>query len=60
MDGLIDIELGAPAAHGLVWDRWDDPHADAFMSRVEFFLTDPVNEPDMEKWETEVVIKLAD
>jgi len=45
---------------GLVWDRWDDPNGDAFGSRVESFLTDPADEPDMTKWETEVAIKLAD
>jgi hypothetical protein len=27
---------------------------------VEFYLTDPDDEPDMSKWETEVAIKLAD
>jgi len=46
--------------NGVVWDRWDDPNGDAFASRVEFFLTDPADEPDMAKWQTEVGIKLAD
>jgi effector-binding domain-containing protein len=44
----------------LAWDRWDDEKGDAFASRVEFYLTDPDDEPDMSKWETEVAIKLAD
>jgi effector-binding domain-containing protein len=46
--------------NGIKWDRWDDKNGDAFRSRVEFFLTDPANEPDQAKWETEVAIKLAD
>lgn len=42
------------------WDRWDDEHGDAFRARVEYFLTDPAEEPDRNKWETEVAIRLAD
>ena len=42
------------------WDRWDDEHGDAFRARVEYFLTDPAEEPDKKKWETEVAIRLAD
>ena len=45
---------------GLKWDRWDDPNGDAFASRYELEITDPDEEPDMSKWETEVAIKLAD
>jgi effector-binding domain-containing protein len=47
-------------AEGIVWDRWDDEHGDAFRSRYEVYITDPGNEPDPAKWETEVAIKLAD
>ncbi len=46
--------------NGIQWDRWDDPAGDAFRSRVEFQLTDPAEEPDRKKWETEVAIRLAD
>lgn len=46
-------------ANGLAWDRWDDANGDAFAARVEFYLTEPDDEPDMGKWETEVAIKLA-
>lgn len=45
---------------GLALDSWSTPQGDAFRSRVEFELTDPADEPDMAKWETEVAIKLAD
>jgi len=48
------------AKNGVKWDRWDDPKGDAFRSGVEFFLTDPAEQPDRKKWETEVAIKLAD
>ena len=48
------------AANGIRWDRWDDENGDAFRSRVEYFLTDPDDEPDPAKWETEVAILVAD
>ena len=34
-------------------------NGDAFGSRVEFFLTDPDEESDQKKWQTEVAIRLA-
>lgn len=46
--------------HGLKWDAWDDPAGHAFAGRYESFLTDPAEEPDPKKWQTEVAIKLAD
>ena len=33
---------------------------DGFGARYESYLTDPADEPDMAKWETEVAIRLAD
>jgi effector-binding domain-containing protein len=48
------------AAQGLVWDKWDTEQGDAFGCRFESFLTDPKDEPDLAKWETEVVFRLAD
>jgi effector-binding domain-containing protein len=48
------------AKNGIKWDRWDDPNGDAFRARVEYFLTDPAEQPDRKKWETEVAIRLAD
>lgn len=44
---------------GIAWDRWDTGKGDAFRSRIESYLTDPNDEPDPAKWETEVAIKLA-
>jgi len=48
------------AKEGLVWDRWEAENGDGFGARVEFFLTDPADEPNPSKWETEVAIRLAD
>jgi hypothetical protein len=45
---------------GLTWDAWDDPAGHAFACRYESFLTDPSEEPDHKKWQTEVAVRLAD
>ena len=47
------------AAHGLVWDSWVAENGDGFGARFESFLTDPKEEPDPAKWDTEVAIRLA-
>ena len=48
------------AEQGLVWDTYNSDRGDGFGSRYEAFLTDPADEPDMAKWDTEVAIRLAD
>jgi effector-binding domain-containing protein len=48
------------AEQGLVWDTYASDQGDGFGARYESFLTDPADEPDMSKWETEVAIRLAD
>jgi effector-binding domain-containing protein len=61
--GLYDanrilIEWGKQ--NNVAWDRWDDPNGDAFAGRFEHYLTDPAEEPDSTKWETEVAIRIRD
>jgi len=48
------------AEKGLVWDTWKTEKGDAFGARFESFLTNPDEEPDRAKWETEVAIRLAE
>jgi effector-binding domain-containing protein len=45
---------------GLTLDTYDSPDGDGFGSRIEFFLTDPDDEPNLGKWQTEVAMRLAD
>ena len=52
------LEWGAE--QGLAWDQWTDPNGDAFGGRVEYTLTEPEDEPDLAKWDTEVAIRLVD
>ena len=48
------------AQQGIVWDTYESDKGDGFGARYESFLTDPADEPDQAKWETEVAIRLAD
>lgn len=48
------------AEQGIVWDIYQSDKGDGFGARYESFLTDPADEPNMAKWETEVAIRLAD
>ena len=45
----------------IVWDSWPvGPTGEGWRARVENYLTDPKEEPDSGKWETELAFKLAD
>lgn len=62
-DGLLEanrVLIDWAKDEGLVWDSWDTDKGEAFGSRLEVYLTDPGDEPDPTKWETEVAIRLAD
>ena len=48
------------AEKSFVWYTYASDNGDGFVARYESFLTDPADEPDMEKWETEVAIRLSD
>jgi effector-binding domain-containing protein len=48
------------AQQGLVWDSWPEGNGEGFGARLEVYLTDPKDEPDLAKWETDVAIRLAD
>jgi effector-binding domain-containing protein len=45
---------------GLSWDVTDTAAGERWAARLEIFLTNPDDEPDMSKWETDLVFKLAD
>lgn len=45
---------------GLAFDVREAPEGDYFTARMEIYLNDPNEEPDPDKWETVVSIKLRD
>jgi effector-binding domain-containing protein len=45
---------------GLVWDMEPTPTGEVWGCRLEMLMTDPAEEPDMHKWTTVLMLKLAD
>jgi effector-binding domain-containing protein len=61
-DGLLEVTRSLvdwPASQGLKWDMSLADDGEHWTSRLEFYLTDPAQEPDMNKWETKLAFKLA-
>jgi effector-binding domain-containing protein len=48
------------ADQGLTWDMRETPEGELWGCRLEFYLTNPVDQPDMSKWEEELAFRLAD
>jgi effector-binding domain-containing protein len=46
--------------NGVVWDVRRGAGGDEWAARTEFYLSDPVEEPDPEQWQTELAFKVAD
>jgi effector-binding domain-containing protein len=47
-------------ANGLAWDMTPTDEGEKWGCRVEFYLTDPAEEPDTTKWQTQLAFRLAD
>jgi len=61
-DGLIASNaalLRWAQEHGIELDTWDTAEGSAWRSRTEHYLTDPSQEPDPAKLETDVAILIA-
>ncbi|GAA2699190.1 GyrI-like domain-containing protein [Actinoplanes palleronii] len=46
--------------NGLTWDMTPTPTGELWNARVEMLMTNPAEQPDMHKWETVLLFKLAD
>jgi effector-binding domain-containing protein len=47
-------------ANGLAWDVEHTDEGDKWGCRAEFYLTDPAEQPDTTKWQTQLAFRLAD
>jgi effector-binding domain-containing protein len=47
-------------AEGVAWDIAKSDEGDRWAARVEEYLSNPADEPDMEKWVTNLIFKVAD
>jgi len=62
-DELLDVTrslLAWASEQGLKWDMSPGDDGERWGSRLEFYLTDPAVEPDMNKWVTQLAFRLAD
>jgi effector-binding domain-containing protein len=60
---LIDATkelLDWAASQDLTWDMSPGETGDRWVSRLEIYLTEPREEPDMSKWVTQLAFRLAD
>ncbi len=47
-------------ARGLAWDVSQTDAGEQWGCRLEFYLTDPAEQPDMSKWQTQLAFRLKD
>lgn len=62
-DGLLDVTAGLlewAERGGHAWDMTRAGGAEHWTARTEHFLTDPREQPDPHRWETELAFRLAD
>jgi hypothetical protein len=52
--------LAAAAARGLTFDATETERGTRWGCRLELLLTDPTEQPDLNKWETKLAFRLAD
>ena len=45
---------------GLTWDMTPTPEGEVWGARLEILTTDPAEEPDMHKWQTVLMFRLAE
>jgi effector-binding domain-containing protein len=58
--GAVRELLDWAAARGLVWDMATIDGVEHWGCRIESYLTDPRLVPDMDRWETRLLFRLAD
>jgi effector-binding domain-containing protein len=58
--GVNKTLLDWAAGQGLTWDMSTGEGGEHWAARVEFYLTNPAEEPDMNKWVTQLAFRLAD
>lgn len=57
--GVVAELLAWAEKKGLVWDKWPtSPRGEGWRARIETYLTNPAEEPDPQKWQTELAFLL--
>ena len=58
--GATKALLDSAAEQGLRWNVSPGDRGERWGCRLEIYLTDPSQEPDMSKWQTQLAFRLAD
>jgi len=59
LQGATKTLLDWAAGQGLTWDMAPGGDGERWGCRLEIYLTDPSQEPDMSKWQTQLAFRLA-
>ena len=62
-DGLLQATsdlLAHADVQGLTFDKVDSPTGERWAARLEYYLSDPDDQPDMTQWDTTLSFKLRD
>jgi effector-binding domain-containing protein len=60
---LVDVTrdlLAWAEAQDLTWDLTQTESGESWGARLEFYLTDPAEQPDMNQWDVQLAFRLAD
>ncbi|MDI1463684.1 GyrI-like domain-containing protein [Catellatospora sp. KI3] len=60
LEAVTGAVLGWAEQQGLRWDTVDTADGERWTARLELYHTNPMEQPDMAKWETELAFRLAD
>ncbi len=56
--GAVDNLLQWAEAHGLEWDKSAAEDGERWGCRLEIYLTNPAEQPDLARWETQLAFRL--
>lgn len=57
LESVTAVVIGWARQKGIEWDSTEGPEGERFASRIEIYHNGPMDEPDPQKWETEIWIK---
>ncbi|MBV1850796.1 GyrI-like domain-containing protein [Catellatospora tritici] len=60
LEGVTGAVLAWAEQQGLRWDTTATPDGERWTARLELYHTNPMEQPDMSQWQTELAFRLAD
>lgn len=60
LESVTAMLMGWARHRGIDWDSTTGPAGERFVSRFELYPNGPMDEPDPQKWETQIFIRIRD